>query len=254
MIDTHIHIERGNYSLEWINEFVEVALSRGLSEIYLLEHSHRFKEFKKVYDNIGNYNDFQKSWLNRKMKISLNDYKNFILDMNKNKFPIKIKFGLEVCFIEGTEEIVKNILHDFKWDFVTGSVHWIDGWGFDHKKEHWFDIDVNKAYIRYYKIMKNLIKSKLFNIVAHPDSVKCFGYHPSYDLEQTYYEIADLLNNYNVIAEQNSGLYYRYNHEDLGMNRKMYDIFKSKNVCLCTGSDAHRPEDTGKYIKELNEV
>lgn len=39
LIDGHIHIERGNYSIEWINEFVEAALERGISAIYLLEHS-----------------------------------------------------------------------------------------------------------------------------------------------------------------------------------------------------------------------
>lgn len=47
MIDGHVHIERGNYTLDWINEFVKYALERGISEIYFLEHSYRFKEFEK---------------------------------------------------------------------------------------------------------------------------------------------------------------------------------------------------------------
>lgn len=254
MIDTHIHIEKGNYTVEWINEFIHVALDRGLTEIYLLEHSHRFKEFKDIYKGIIQYNDYQKNWLDRKMKLSLDDYKNFILDIRRLEFPIKIKFGLEVCYVEGMEQITKNVLDNFQWDFITGSVHWIDGWGFDHKKEHWVGIDVDKAYKRYYEITENLIKSQLFNIVAHPDSIKCFGYNPSFDLVETYSKIADLLNKYNVSAEQNSGLYYRYEHGDLGMNKTMYYIFKSKNVHICTASDAHKPEDIGKCIKELHEI
>jgi histidinol-phosphatase (PHP family) len=254
MIDTHIHIEKGDYTLEWINQFVNVALNRGLTEIYLLEHSHRFIEFKNIYKNFVLYNDYQKSWLDRKLKLSLEDYKDFILKVNNEKFPIKIKFGLEVCYEEEFEETIKNTLDNFQWDFITGSVHWIDGWGFDHIKEHWDKIDVDKVYKRYYEIMKSLIKSQLFNIVAHPDSIKCFGYNPSYDLTETYFEIADLLNKYNVSAEQNSGLYYRYGHKDLGMNRKMYDIFKSKNIHIYTASDAHKPEDTGKYIRELDDI
>lgn len=254
MIDTHIHIEKGDYSIEWVKEFVNVALNRGLTEIYLLEHSHRFKEFMGIYKNFIRYNDYQKSWLDRKFKLSLEDYKNFILKVKKEKFPIKIKFGLEICYEEGTEEIIKNTLENFQWDFITGSVHWVDGWGFDHKKEHWVTIDVDRVYKRYYEIMKNLIKSQLFNIVAHPDSIKCFGYNPSFDLTETYFEIADLVNKYNMSAEHNSGLYYRYGHEELGLNRKMHDIFKSKNVHICTASDAHKPEDTGKYIRELNQI
>ena len=134
MIDAHIHIEKGNYLIEWINEFINVALDRGLTEIYLLEHSHRFIEFRDMYNGIIQYNDYQKNWLDRRMKLSLEDYKNFILDLRRMKFPIKVKFGLEVCYVEGMEQITKDVLKDFEWDFITGSVHWIDNWGFDHKK------------------------------------------------------------------------------------------------------------------------
>ena len=122
------------------------------------------------------------------------------------------------------------------------------------KKEDCIGIDVDKVYKRYYEIMKNLIESQLFNIVPHPDSIKCFGYNPSFDLTETYFEIADLINHYNMSAEHNSGLYYRFGHSDLGMNKTMYHIFKNKNVHICTASDAHKSKDTGKYIKELCEI
>lgn len=252
VIDGHIHIERGNYTIDWINEFVKYAYDRGISEIYLLEHSHRFKEFEKMYEKIVCYNEYQKSWLNSKMKLSLIDYEKLITEVRKNKFPLKINFGLEVCFVEGTESIVKNAIGGFNWDFITGSVHWIDGWGFDHKKEFWEGKDVDQLYKRYYEIMKSLIKSGLFNTVAHPDSIKCFGYYPSFDLTQTYVEIADLLNRYNMYAEKSAGLYLNYGYKELGMNKKMYDIFKREDVKMYTASDAHRPEDVGKYIRELN--
>ncbi|HBR31007.1 MAG TPA: hypothetical protein DD733_02875 [Clostridiales bacterium] len=45
MIDAHIHLERGPYTLQWINEFVKTAVSRGIDEIWLLEHCYRFSEF-----------------------------------------------------------------------------------------------------------------------------------------------------------------------------------------------------------------
>lgn len=254
MIDGHVHIERGNYTLNWINEFVKYALERGISEIYLLEHSHRFKEFEKVYESIVCYNEFQRCWLNERMTLSLNDYINLISEVRKSEFPLEIKFGLEICYVEGTETIVKNVLNNFNWDFVTGSVHWIDGWGFDHNKEFWKNKDVDKLYKRYYEIMKDLIKSGLFNTVAHPDSIKCFGYYPSFDLTEIYSEIADMLNEYDMNAEQSAGLCLNYEYHELGMNRKMYDIFRQKNIRMYTASDAHRPEDTGKYIKDLNEM
>ena len=38
MVDGHIHIERGKYTLEWIGQFVNKGLEQGLDEIWLLEH------------------------------------------------------------------------------------------------------------------------------------------------------------------------------------------------------------------------
>lgn len=252
LIDGHIHIERGNYSIDWINQFIKVALDRGLTEVHLLEHSHRFYEFSQVYQTVYNYNEYQKDWLNRKMGVSLEEYKSLVSEMRKFEFPIKIKFGIEVCYIEEAENDIRDIIADFDWDFVTGSVHWIDGWGFDHKKEFWEGKEIEKVYKRYYEIMGNLIKSRLFSIVAHPDSIKCFGHKPTSDLNQTYVEIAELINKYEMFAEQSAGLYLNYGFEELGMNKKMLKVFQEKGVKLITVSDAHRTEDVGRFIREMN--
>ncbi len=46
MIDAHVHLEQGPYTEEWLMEFFDKAIERGITSLYLLEHSHRFKEFK----------------------------------------------------------------------------------------------------------------------------------------------------------------------------------------------------------------
>ena len=58
MIDGHIHIERGDYSLEWIRRFVDRAVETGLSEIRLLEHNFLFPEFAPMYDSVRAHSDF----------------------------------------------------------------------------------------------------------------------------------------------------------------------------------------------------
>lgn len=45
MVDCHVHIERGPYDLDWLKKFVIQGQRKGLSEIYILEHTHRFREF-----------------------------------------------------------------------------------------------------------------------------------------------------------------------------------------------------------------
>ena len=52
MIDGHIHIERGDYSLEWIEQFVNKAVEMEIDEIRLLEHCYIFEEFMSMYGSV----------------------------------------------------------------------------------------------------------------------------------------------------------------------------------------------------------
>lgn len=256
MIDCHIHLERGPYTIEWLNEFVKTAVNRGIDEIYLLEHSHRFTEFTPMYESICDYNDIQREWFKRKSSksLSINNYTKFIDQVKQTSFPIKLKFGLEICYFEGWEHLIKDVLDSYSYDFATGSVHWVDGFGFDHKKEFWESIDVDRIYIRYYEIMQKLIESDLFTGVAHPDSIKAFGHKSSYQLVDTYRKLADLLCKHDMYAEQSGGLHLNYNCHELGMNETMLKIFIDQGVRILTASDAHRPEDVGANIMELQNL
>ena len=249
MIDGHVHLERGPYNIEWIKQFVNQASQRGIKTIHLLEHSHRFVEFSELYDEISKYNEYQKDWYGNKAVSSIVDYKKLIQQVRECEWPINMKFGLEICYVEGKEKFIKDIKDSFDWDFLTGSVHWIDGWGFDHKAEFWEGRNADDAYMRYYVIMRHLIKSNLFDTLAHPDSIKCFGYYCSRDLSDTYRELARLVKNAKMQVEQSAGLFMNYKHKELGMNKKLLDIMKEFEVDIITTSDAHRPEDVGRYIR-----
>jgi hypothetical protein len=52
MVDAHVHFLHGNgcgYTEEFFKLFIGAAQSAELTEIYLLEHTHQFYEFEKVY-------------------------------------------------------------------------------------------------------------------------------------------------------------------------------------------------------------
>jgi histidinol-phosphatase (PHP family) len=254
MIDAHVHIERGTYNLEWIKRFTDRAVEMGVDCLQLLEHSHRFREFEGLYRDIAAYNAFQRDWLKEKMMLGLDQYKSLIEQARAVRWPVELRFGLEICYVEGCEDIIASAVKDFDWDFLTGSVHWIDDWGFDHKPEFWEGMDVDEVYDRYYKSMFSLIKSGLFSILAHPDSIKCFGHCPGNDLKDTYYRLAVLLRHSGVKAEQSAGLYINYGYPEAGMNPVMLDIFKKHCVEIVTASDAHRPEDVGAMAAEMDRM
>ena len=99
----------------------------------------------------------------------------------------------------------------------------------------------------------DLVKSDLFTQLAHPDTIKMFNYYPKYDLTETYHQLAKLLIEHNVIAENNTGCHYRYNHRDIGLSDELLKIFKEHNVKLIVASDAHHPEHVGTNIIDIYE-
>ena len=143
MIYAHVHLERGSYTPEWLNKFIETAQGRGINELYLLEHSHRFREFSNIYSSFRRYSIYQLDWLKTRTTRSIKEYQKFVEQCWEVQYPIQVKFGLEICYEEDYESGIKDITKSFGWDFLTGSVHWVDGWGFDHRKEFWENRDVD---------------------------------------------------------------------------------------------------------------
>lgn len=260
MRDAHVHFLHGHgggYTVEFFQGFVTTAQKAGLDEIYLLEHTHQFTEFEKVYAPIKAYNEYQHSWLSNKMNGSIEEYLNFIMTVKNIESPLKIKYGLEVCYIPETEDKLASVLDEYDFDFLTGSVHWIDGWGFDHpgQKELWHTVNVNETYKRYYDIMCDLCESGLFTGLAHPDSIKCFGYVPDSDLTFLYNKLSFLLRKQGMYAENSGGLRLNYSADlELGLNKKLLSAFKENAVTIFTASDAHRQNDVGANIPELEKM
>lgn len=260
MRDVHIHFLHGNpigYNMEFFEGFIKVAQEAGLDEIYLLEHTHQFTEFEKVYEPVKAYNDYQYNWITERMNGSIEEYIDFIKKVQDTAYHVKVKFGLEVCYIPETADILADILNEYDFDFLTGSVHWIDGWGFDHmgQKELWKSKNVEEVYKRYYEIMFDLCESGLFNGLAHPDSIKCFGYMPDIDLTEYYNNLALLLNKYGMYAENSGGLQLNYSPDiELGLNPKLLSILRRNKVRIETASDAHKQRDIGANIQELERM
>ncbi|MCL2217923.1 MAG: PHP domain-containing protein [Defluviitaleaceae bacterium] len=256
MHDVHIHFLHGSecgYSREFFDGYVKKAVEMGLEEIYLLEHAHHFREFEGVYAPCIEFNSAQRKWLTADLRGSVEDYLTFIESVTW-ELTIKVKFGLEVCYIPETSGKLANILGQYNFDFLTGGVHSIDGWLFDDpgQRELWRGVDVNKTYLRYYEILPELCESCLFGGLAHPDSIKCFGYRPTCDLTGQYQKLSDALNKNNMYTENNGGLKLRYNPDlELGLNPQLLAVLQQNNVDIRTASDAHQLSHVGAYIREL---
>jgi histidinol-phosphatase (PHP family) len=254
MLDAHVHIERGEYSWAWIQQFIQKAQNEGITELYLLEHSHRFREFYDLYAEIAGHpvwGAYQKTWLKRRCQLSLRQYQEFITAMRQQSFPLAVSWGLEICYFPGQESLIRQVVADFPWDFLTGAIHWIRVWGFDHPQtqEYCRSQSVDAVYAEYYQLMLALVNSGLFTIVAHPDSIKCFHYYPTRAFTAVYTDLAHALARTQMKAEFSAGLKINYQHPALGLNHELLQVLLDRQVELVTASDAHRPEDVGKYLQ-----
>ena len=252
-LDCHIHIERGDYTLDWIEKFVDTAVSRSIDEIWLLEHCYRFEEFVPMYGEICSASDYISKWFNHKAGVlRLADYIQLVEEARRKSWRVKIKFGLEVCYFKEFEELVRDITKSINIDFVVGSVHFIDDFAFDHKPEHWAGVDVDNAYRRYFQTSVDLAKSGIYSGIAHPDCVKLFGHTPTFPLDEYYDALAAALAKSGMYAEQSGGIYCRCpDTAKLGMDAGLIAALQNHEVKIQTASDAHSPEDVGKYVREL---
>lgn len=253
MIDGHVHLERGPLTKEYVYEFIKEAQNKGIDELQILDHTHRFKEFAPMYQNYRMCRP-QNEWLNRCIVDSIYDYIDLIKELRNETFPIKVSFGLEVCYQSKDEELIRKLVDIFDWDFLVGSVHAIDYVMYDSKwskDELWNKLDHDYIYKKYYEEVFSLVKSDIFTQLGHPDTIKMFNYYPTYDLTDTYNKLAQLLNKHHMKVENNVGCYYRYGHSDMGLADNLLKIFKENKCELITVSDAHLPKDVGNYIKDI---
>lgn len=255
MVDAHVHLETGPYSLEWVDTYVDWARRAGVTELYLLEHSHRFVEFKDCYRKVVAYDGYQSAWFEARNTVSLQSYLDLMDKYRKNRHPgIVVKWGLELCYLERIHRPIQAFGLKRAFDYLTGSIHWIDGWGFDHKRESWSGRDVDAVYRAYFQLEVDLIASGLFDHLAHPDSIKCFGHYPGFSLEDEYHRVAEGAKKAKIRLEQSCGLYNNYGHPSLGLEPEFLRILKAAGVDLVTASDAHRPEDIGQNIPAAEEL
>ena len=70
-----------------------------------------FQECQSLYTEMAEYNAYQGSWFEKKKKEmrSISEYISFIESIKKETFPVKLKFGLEVCYSPEHEKDIEKI-------------------------------------------------------------------------------------------------------------------------------------------------
>jgi histidinol-phosphatase (PHP family) len=227
LIDYHMHTELTDGTGRPV-DCARVAVERGLDEIGCSDHAPLA--------------DRETDW---HMKNSdLETYVGWVRDAQA-KFPqLPIKLGLEIDFIPGCEDWVRELSVMYPWDFFLGSVHYVGEFNVDRSAKDWATEDVDARWREYFDVWKQAARSGLFDSLAHPDLPKKFNFRPKTDFTNVFEDALRVVAASNVAIEVSSaGL--RKPCKEIYPSEQFLRIAHGLNVPITLGSDAHVPHDVG---------
>ena len=230
LVDYHIHLlghDARAATYENIEEFVSQAKKMGISKMGFSDHNRYYNQFNFA-----------------------------MIEQVAEDYPeIEINKGIEMDFTPGKEEEIADFLAEFDFDYIIGSLHYIDEWMFDHPKykEEYEKWEIDKLYEKYYSYVAQAAKSGLFDIIGHLDLIKIFNYKPE-DGGLKYASSA-----LKTIAENDIAIEVNTN----GLNKPVGELYPTAEILeeayklgvkVTLGSDAHHYKRVGENLAEVREL
>jgi histidinol-phosphatase (PHP family) len=254
-IDQHVHLEKGPYSLEWLDSFIRSATDCHVARLGIVEHTTQFRALMTGANRreLAPGNDpaslAQKAWFERHMNRGrLCEYTTFIKQA-RERYP-GTAFGLEVDWFGGPMTTDTDM--EFDWDFLIGSVHFIEDKAADNPglPGIWGRLPVTDVYIRYFELLRKAVESRTFDILGHLDVLKMVKPLPANrKVSESLDRLIDAITVSGITVETNTAFSYRHEpREEFCPSRDIIARLGSRGVPLTLSSDAHRPEDVGMNL------
>jgi histidinol-phosphatase (PHP family) len=171
IVDYHMHLrdreKRIDHTVEAVERFVETAAARGVDEIGFTEHDYYFRQTRPVWTL---------PYQTERCVYDLDAYVDAVVEAKRRGLPVKL--GLEIDHVGGRQDELAAALEPYPWDFLLGSVHWLDGLAVDQEPGIWAAIPVDEVWRRYFAALAELAASGRVDVLAHPDLAKIFGRRP----------------------------------------------------------------------------
>jgi histidinol-phosphatase (PHP family) len=245
LVDYHVHTARCGHAAGPMERYVEHAIEAGLPELGFSDHLFMY-------------------WLPadaRDPELGMAEWEHafYIEDVERCRSryagDITIRLATEADYIPGHEKTLENILKRSDWDYVIGSVHFIDDWGFDDSRylsgfDRW---DIDALYARYFDLVGASAETGLFDTIGHADLVKKFGHRPLGDQTEAYATLAARFARAGVCVEINTA----------GLRRPCAEVYPQPDLiraCFEAGvpatfaSDAHAPSDVARDLATAADI
>ena len=234
--DYHVHSFYCRHGEGQIHEYVEQAIARGCSEIGFAEHI----PIPALDDDEG--------------RMAVASFPAYLRDVRKAQslYPdIRIRLGLEADYIPEQMDYISRFIHDHPFDFVIGSVHFIDGWDFTNPLylDRFAQHGVDETWRAYYHLVAEAADTGLYDIIGHFDIPKKYGHRPVADLSTDVRRALQAMSRNNLALDVNTSGRRRVTGE-IHPSRDILKQALALGIPAVLGSDAHTPVDVASYFKE----
>jgi histidinol-phosphatase (PHP family) len=236
-VDLHNHTTLCNHATGTMDEYIQEAINKGIDIYGFSEHA-----------PMNNFEDGYRLTIDKK-----SFYENSVLELKeKYKNNIEILLGYEVDYISG--DFILDEIKKSKVDYLIGSVHYINEWGFDNPEfiNEYEKRDIDKIWEDYFFAIEQMAKTQYFDIVGHLDLIKVFKFLPKKDIKQLARKALEAIKKSNMVIEINTA----------GLRKPIKEIYPSKQLLelafelgidITFSSDAHAVDQIGfKYNEAVD--
>jgi histidinol-phosphatase (PHP family) len=238
--DYHIHTPLCGHAVGDARAYVAAARKAGIPEMCFTDHGPNPHGYDSAH------------------RMTMDDMPTYVADVasaREDRAP-GVLLGIETDYYEGCEPFLREWLQTHAFDLVIGSVHYIGDWGFDSpsQRQAWASVDVTAAWRAYFELVGRLAESGLYDVVGHLDLPKKFGYRPPEGLltEMAGPPLDKIARAGMGIEINTAGL--RKPVKEIYPSAPLLTLARERNIPVCFGSDAHRPDEVGAGFSEAVEL
>ena len=243
LVDYHIHLATDHdavvgqqLSVEAVRARARAARERGIEEICITEHTHRFAAVRGLFDD---------PFWNDTAVTDLGEYLAVVAEAGAVD-GVTVLRGIELDWVPEIQDALAAIVEPFAFDIVLGAVHWLDGRAVDLPGGIWEHYDVATVWRRYFAELRAAAASGAFDVMAHPDLVKIFDRRPDPGIvESEFRATAEAFAAAGVSSEINTAGLRKPIGEPYP-DARLLELLCAAGVPLSLGSDAHIVDDVGR--------
>jgi|ERR1041385_410106 histidinol-phosphatase (PHP family) len=235
--DYHMHTPLCRHATGEPSELAAQAVRLGFEEIGFSEHNPMPRD---------DWDDWHM------LQANLDEYVEKVQKARRDHPNLVIKLAMEVDFIPGQEQWIRDLAARHPWDYLIGAVHYVsDSWDLDNPRRlsEWKQRDPWEVWTAYFERLTMAAESGLFEIIAHADLCKKFCFYPKQDCTPLFRRFLNAAKKSSAAMELNTaGL--RKDCREIYPSPKIVAMAAEAGVPITFASDAHAIGEVGMNFAE----